>query len=159
MDIPHRDHSSLPPPPPTGSRPLRGPRAGRDPIDDAVTAVRVLADARADPPRFETIAILLDDRRCGHCIVVVDGTDPPDRVLDVVELLAEVGAGAGAHWLLLASVRPDGSIEPDDLDRWLEMNALADDAGLRILDWFVMGRDLTCPRDLFGEPPRWSCRR
>ncbi len=42
-----------------------------------------------------------------------------------------------------------------DVDRWLELSDLAEQAGVELLEWFVIGDAITCPRDLLGEPPRW----
>ena len=74
----------------------RIPRAGVDPIDRRRAALAVIRLAMHDPPTDETIALVLDDDRRGRTIVVVDGTDEPDSVLDVVERLADSIADSGA---------------------------------------------------------------
>jgi hypothetical protein len=38
------------------------------------------------------------------------------------------------------------------------MSDVAEQVGVEVLEWFVIGnsgRDVTCPRDQLGEPPRW----
>ncbi len=140
----------------------RCPRAGLDPIDGERDAVDVIALATHRPPRDETIAIVLDGAGCGIAIVVVAGTTEPDAVLDVAEFLTESMRGdERAAGLIIASVRASRrsrvfAAGRTDVDRWLEMSTIADDAGLRLVEWFVLDERLRCPRDLLGEPPRWS---
>jgi hypothetical protein len=139
----------------------RLPQAGIDPITDASTALLTLSVAIRRPLRHETIALLLDDRRCGLAVVVVSGTEPPDAVLEVVEFLADPNAHGGRlAALVVASVRPAGRDLDDvsvrrDIDRWLEMSDIAEQSGVEVVEWFVVGADVTCPRDDLGEPPRW----
>ncbi len=133
------------------------PRAGLDPIRCADQALAVINAVISDPPTDETVLVLLDTRRTGTCIVIVNGTSPPDRVVDAVEAIAEI-AGDGdddLEALVVASIRPGGGIDPGDGDRWLEMSDLTAAAGLELVEWFVLGDDIDCPRDLLGEPPRW----
>ena len=66
--------------------------------------------------------------------------------------------------LVVASIRPGRGPMPGDVDRWLEASAIADDAGVDLLEWFVIdggagAGTAWCPRDLLGEPPRWPPRR
>jgi hypothetical protein len=35
------------------------------------------------------------------------------------------------------------------------MSDIAEQAGVELLEWFVISGDVTCPRDQLGEPPRW----
>ena len=57
--------------------------------------------------------------------------------------------------LVMATVRPGGGPLEDDGDRWLEMSDLTSAAGVELVEWFVIGDEIHCPRDLLGEPPRW----
>ena len=57
--------------------------------------------------------------------------------------------------LVLATVRPGQGALAGDGDRWLEMSDLASAAGVELVEWFIIGADIHCPRDLLGEPPRW----
>ena len=135
----------------------RLPRAGVDPIDDAVAALAVIRVAVHQPPIHETVALVLDGDRTGRTVVVVDGTEHPDSVLDVVEHVAGSIASSGDGALVVATVRPNGAPVAGDEDRWLEASDLADDVGIELVEWFVLDGEGTtwCPRDLLGEPPRW----
>ena len=142
----------------------RAPRASVDPIDSARVPPSPSSTSRCDahwPPR--PIALVLDADRRGRTIVVVDGTAEPDSILDVVERMAESIAASGrAGALVMATARPGGGPEPGDEDRWLEASDIADDLGVELVEWFVIGGDVPtvaanawCPRDLLGEAPRW----
>ncbi len=139
------------------------PRATADPIDSPQAALAVIDLALSRPLTAETIALVLDQDRRGRTVVVVDGTEQPDAVLEVVERMAESIAATGhIGSLVVATARPGGGPEPGDADRWLEASDLADAFGVELLEWFVVGGDrptvaanATCPRDLLGELPRW----
>jgi hypothetical protein len=134
----------------------RPPRAGVDPIDCAESALAVIALAIARPPVAETIVLLLDHERRGMCVTVVSGTTRPDDAVEVAECLAAAGACTGRLGaLVLASVRPGLGALDGDGDRWLEMSDLTSAAGVDLVEWFIIGDDIHCPRDLLGEPPRW----
>ncbi len=134
----------------------RPPRAGIDPIDCAESALSVIALAIQRPPVAETIALLLDHDQRGVCVTVVSGTERPDDAIEVAECLAAAGAQTGRLGaLVLATVRPGHGALAGDGDRWLEMSDLTSAAGVELLEWFVIGTDIHCPRDLLGEPPRW----
>lgn len=156
----------------------RVPRAGLDPIDDPLTALAVIRLAVHVPHVHETVVLLLDHARCGVGITVVAGTECPDDVIDVAECLVTAAAGTdrvGA--MVVASVRPDGGpvcgvdgcdiggcdvggcdvdhVVEFDPERWIEMSEIAEEAGIELLEWFVIGRDVVTPRDQLGESPRW----
>ena len=137
----------------------RLPRAGVDTISCAETALLMLAMAIQQPLRAETVALLLDDQRRGIAVAVVSGTHQPDDVLEVVECFTRSAAHGGrVGSIIVASVRPDPADEATtatDVDRWLEMSDIAEQAGVELLEWFVIGGDVTCPRDQLGETPRW----
>ena len=137
----------------------RLPRAGVDTISCAETALLALAMAIQRPLRAETVTLLLDDQRRGVAVAVVSGTHQPDDVLEVVECFTRSAAQGGrVGSIIVASVRPDRSDEATtstDVDRWLEMSDIAEQAGVELLEWFVIGGEVTCPRDQLGEPPRW----
>ncbi len=135
----------------------RLPRAGVDPLDDAA-ALAVIRLAVHQPPIHETVALVLDGDRTGRTVVMVDGTEQPDSLLDVVEHVAGSIASSGRDGaLVVASVRPNGGPVEGDEDRWLEASDLADDVGVELVEWFVLDGEgaAWCPRDLLGEPPRW----
>jgi DNA repair protein RadC len=134
----------------------RVPRPDVDVLGDAATALALLHAMMASPPRSETIAILLDAERRGISVFVVNGTTAADAVLDVIEVI-----GAATHvddvldGVVLASVRPGGGVEPGDIDRWLGASDTLERRGVELVEWFVIGRAVECPRDLLGAPPRW----
>jgi len=138
--------------------PSHVPRARVDPIRSDTHAREVLAIARSVPPIDETIAILLDHTDRGRAVVIVPGTTEPDHVLGVVDEIVERAAPESeVAAIVLASVRPHRPVEPADIDRWLEASARCDDAGIDLMEWYVFSDDeIGCPRDRYGEPPRWS---
>ena len=144
----------------------RAPRAGIDPID---RPRRPRSPSSSSPctgrSTAETIALVLDADHRGRTVVVVDGTDDPDSVLDVVERLADSIAVGRARRRARRGVGPPGRGPlPGDGDRWLE----ASDARRRgrrrarssgSSSTAAPGRGTAwCPRDLLGEPPRWRAR-
>lgn len=137
----------------------RLPRAGIDTIACADVALLALAMAIQQPLRAETVTLLLDEQRRGIAVAVVSGTHQPDDVLEVVECFTRNSVHGGrVGSIVVATVRPDGADETtteSDVDRWLEMSDIAEQAGVELLEWFVIGGDVTCPRDRLGEPPRW----
>lgn len=145
----------------------RLPRAGIDTIDHPDIALAAISMAITRPLRSETILLLLDDARRGRAIVVVSDTTERDQVIEVVECVTQ---GEGCEHLgaiVVASVHPDHRQHldeahdeahdeaPGDVDRWLEMSEIAALAGVDLLEWFVIGRSISCPRDRLGEAPRW----
>ena len=40
-------------------------------------------------------------------------------------------------------------------DRTVQMSEIAELSGVEVLEWFVIDRAVSCPRDRLGEPPRW----
>ena len=120
----------------------RPPRAGIDPVDTAAAALAVIQLAMHRPRSDETIALVLDDDHRGRTVVVVDGTDDPDAVLDVVERVAESIAATGRDGVPRRGLDPAGRRpDPGDDDRWLEASDIADDAGVELLEWFVIAGD------------------
>jgi hypothetical protein len=144
----------------TAPVPSHLPRAGVDRITSQQAALSVVAMAIHRPLRHETIALLLDRQHRGSAVVVISGTEAPDDVIDVVSRLVSPFAHDGSIGaVVVASVRPGhpgaGAGEAD-IDRWLELSDIVHEAGAELLEWFVIDDAVTCPRDLLGEPPRWS---
>ena len=133
----------------------RLPRAGIDTIDHPDTALAAIAMAITRPCRSETILLLLDEARRGRAIVVVSGTTEPDQAIEVVECITQGTACEHIGAIVVASVRPDAGDHPADVDRWLEMSDIASLVGIELIEWFVIGRTISCPRDQLGEAPRW----
>lgn len=133
------------------------PRAHVDPIDSEWDALAVISLAMGDPPHDEIIAVLLDSERRGFGIVVVSGPPDADGIFAVIDVLTSATIDRDdAAGLVLASCRVGGGIEPGDAERWMEASDQCESAGLELVEWFVIGEQLSCPRDLIGEPPRWG---
>jgi hypothetical protein len=139
----------------------RLPRAGIDPITSHDDALVTVAMAVHRPLRPETIVVLLDGERRGIALVVVTGTTRPDDVLEAVECLTRPVTHAGrAGAVVVCSVRPvvgpgGAGDAVRDVDRWLELSEIAEGHGVELLEWFVIGAEVRCPRDDLGEVPRW----
>lgn len=139
----------------------RMPLAGVDPIDSEPVALCVLDMVVSRPLRHETIVLFLDQQRRGITFMVVSGTIAFDSLFDVIDVIVDQGVEfdeLGA--VVLFTVRPPvpgvADLHELDVDRWLEASAMLDDAGIELLEWFVVGASITSPRDLLGEPPRWT---
>lgn len=128
------------------------------PVRCATDALRVLFLAASQPLEPETLAFLLDRHGNGGVITVVSGTVDADSVLAVAECFARAAEGLPqATALVLATVRPNGRVLPGDIDRWLDASALAATHGVDLIEWYIIGASgAQCPRDLLGEPERWS---
>ncbi|HSL73842.1 MAG TPA: hypothetical protein VK853_05225 [Ilumatobacteraceae bacterium] len=131
----------------------RVPRGGIDPIRDEADALAVLA--LLAPFGHDTIALVLDDERRGNTAFVVTGTTDPDALFTVIDLCCAAST-VDAHALVLASSRPGGGIDWSDAVRWADATLQCDDAGVELIEWFVIGRQIERPRELAGDPPRWA---
>jgi len=60
--------------------------------------------------------------------------------------------------LVLATSRPGGDMQATDRERWIEAAMQCADGGIELVEWFVIGEHIACPRDLAGDPPRWGSR-
>ncbi len=131
------------------------------PVRSSTEALRVMLLATGRPLEAETMVFFLDDDGVGGVITVVSGTTDPDSVLSVTECLARAAEGTErARALVLATVRPGGGLHPGDPQRWHRLDGIVADHGLRLLEWFVIGaHGVHCPRDLAGQPERWSAPR
>ncbi len=136
---------------------LRLPVADVDTIDDPGLALTLIGELASDPPTHETLAILLDAERRGSTIMNIHGTVDNDSVLHVADHIIERGHridDIGA--VIIASMRPGGSDELDDVDRWLTIDEQLSLFGIELVEWFVIGRSVSCPRALLGDAPRWA---
>jgi hypothetical protein len=129
------------------------PRGGIDPIrseDDALAVIGFLG-----PLGHDTVALMLDTERRGSDIVVVTGTVDPDAVFTVIDLCA-ARRTVDHDALILATGRPGGGLRDDDAARWVEVDLECELAGLRLVEWFVLGWAVGLPRERAGDPPRWT---
>lgn len=131
-------------------------------VDDAGIALDVIRPSMCTPITAETIVLMLDECRRGHTIIRVNGTESPDALLEIVERFSETIASSGELGaLVVATIRPDELVLPDDAERWSEAADLAEAIGVELVEWFVIGRRcglevVRCPRELVGDPPRWG---
>jgi hypothetical protein len=113
------------------------PPARPRPLRDAEGALTVVSAACAEPPRPETICLLVDAARMPLSCLVVEGGDGPDDVLAIGELLAELSHGLPLAHVVLASCRPGLGLVADDIARWHALDALLTEDGVELVDWFV----------------------
>ena len=139
----------------------RPPRAGIDPVDSADAASAVIRLAVTRPMRSEVVVLVLDgDRRGAPSSSSTAPTSPtpssrswsdwPNR-----SSTRRAPPPSSSRWV------PGGGQLDDDADRWLEASDAAEQAGVELLEWFVISDDLGpptawCPLYLLAEPPRWS---
>ena len=136
------------------------PRAVAEPIDRHEIGLRTIVLSARLPPCDETIVLCLDDDRRAFATVVIAGTVEPDAVVDVVEYVTAPalhrGRLAGVVVGTIRTRRTDARAAEADIDRWMEISAIADDHGVDLVEWYVVEPDgACCPRDRLGEPPRW----
>lgn len=144
--VPTADHRHHHPPTPTSLPP---------PIRSRADALGLLSIAVQRPLRAETLCIPLDPEGQGVAILIASGTTVPDAVVGLVEFVAMSAEGGPTDRLVVASVRPHHDLLPDDVDRWLDASARAQQFGVLLLDWFVVSPSgIFTPRDLLGEPER-----
>jgi hypothetical protein len=131
----------------------RIPRGFVDPIESRADALAVLS--LAAPFGHDTIAILLDAERRGLGIFVVTGTIDPDAIFRIIDVCIDARY-TEVSGLVIATSRPGGDIQPGDRERWNEAALQCAGGGVELVEWFVIGRRITCPRELVGDEPRWD---
>jgi hypothetical protein len=122
----------------------------------------VIAGALQVPLIAETIVIMADHQAIGSAILSIGGTDEADHVIGVAEMLSSPVLPPtyppDTEMVILASVRPDDHLRHDDYFRWIAASELFADAGLRLVDWFIItSLDLPplCPRLDGNDPGGW----
>jgi hypothetical protein len=90
-----------------------------------------------------TAALLLDRSGGDGSVVVVAGADDAD-LEQLVPLLLDGSAGSPFTEIVLATTRPGSLAEVslDDINPWFSQEARAADAGVVVLDWFILAGDL-----------------
>jgi hypothetical protein len=133
------------------SRSRSGPRRARPPTDIPSSAtpfagpeeaLRLVFAAASDPPRHESIAVLLDGahRGLGPCLVC-DGASTAHQVIDLGRLIATVGEQEPSFGAaVLATCRPGQGIElqADDEAAFFTLRHDLAEAGVELLDWFLL---------------------
>ncbi|MEM9517282.1 MAG: hypothetical protein AAGA42_20710 [Actinomycetota bacterium] len=131
------------------------PAARIDPSRCAAQALNVICATATTPPTHEILVLVLDECQRGISILMVHDTFVRDAVYEVSRIVARgapVGVRASA---VVASIRPGGRADASDINRWYACDALLAEAGVVLLEWFVISDRVDCPRSLASEPPRW----
>ncbi len=135
----------------------RVPRARVDRIESHFDALRIVTISMATPAAHQIIAITLDAEQRGIHVLAINETTEPDALLGVVDMIVDSAAyDAEVHGLVLAAIRPGGDVDFADLGRWNEIDDLCASAGIDLIEWFVLGATISCPRDMCGTAPRWA---
>lgn len=126
----------------------------RDPHD----ALALILHADATSPGDKIVAIVLDHR--DRVISLLTVTSPPDAdgLFGVLEAIGRRNSAGLIRGVILASCRGDHGLDADDADRWMEASDLCTPYGIDLVEWFVVGPTIVCPRDILGEPPRWRTK-
>ncbi|HAP78358.1 MAG TPA: hypothetical protein DCR14_20035 [Acidimicrobiaceae bacterium] len=133
------------------------PRRLPPPLRNRAEALDLLDIAVQRPLRPETLCIPLDPSGQGASILIASGTNDPDAIFGLVEFMAMSAEGGPTDRLVMASVRPMHDLLPGDVDRWLDASAIAQGFGVLLVEWFVVSpTGVFTPRDLLGEPERWT---
>ncbi len=128
------------------SRPSRrSPRPARQSLRGPRDALDVITLAQSHPARPETICLLLDHAHRGVTVVIIEGSAPDDDLLGLGDLLVRAATESRAIGaVVLATVRPDRSHLPNANDerRWFDLRVRLEEAGVELLDWFVLSGGL-----------------
>jgi len=77
-------------------------------------------------------------------------------MLGVIDSLAESARTTlGVAGLVVASIRPNVDFEISDLARWHEADRSCWESDIELVEWFVVGTSISCPREFCGVPARW----
>ena len=133
------------------------PLARVDRITNAAAALALIDALTSEPPIYETLVVLLDHQQRGTAVWRLDNTVDNDSVLHTADHVIEVTHQTDhVGGVIIASVRPESSDELDDVDRWLTIDDQLGLVGIELVEWFVIGRSVSRPRALLGEPERWA---
>ncbi|MGD9792722.1 MAG: hypothetical protein AB7V43_04510 [Acidimicrobiia bacterium] len=115
---------------------IPGPNTLRGPED----ALSIFQAARSRPALEETFVLLLDDAHTGADIVCINDASSADCVQRIVTLLCGLAEQSWLAGLVVATARPFATtvVDDDDLHTWFTLRVLADDAGVDLIDWFVL---------------------
>ena len=122
------------------------PFAGIDVITDRGRALAAAALALDYPLRDQCVLIIVDAHRVGLGMIVVDGANYPDDIIEVATATTASIWRTGGRGVVAISVRPRTPPSADDFERWEEIDAILADANLEFIDWLIVADDL-----------RWMC--
>lgn len=131
------------------------PLAGIDAITDRGRALAAAALALDYPLSDQCVFVIVDEHRVGLGMIVVDGADHPDDIIDVATATTASIWRTGGRGVIAISVRPRTPPDTGDLERWKEVDAILADANLDLIDWLIVADDLRwmCPNA--EESRRW----
>lgn len=122
--------------------PRRHGRARHEPISPSLQSPeRALATIERllhQPRTAEVLCLLLDQAYRVCAVLVFDGEQTADDVVDAAEAVTHLTHDLAVQAAVLASSRPGHPFTPSDLDRWRHIDALFDGASIELIDWFVM---------------------
>jgi hypothetical protein len=115
---------------------ISGPNTLRGPAD----ALTIFRAAASQPAVDETFVLLVDDSHTGADIVCINDASSADCVQRVVTLLCGLADQSWLAGLVVATARPFATsmVNEDDLHTWFTLRVLADEAGVDLIDWFVV---------------------
>jgi hypothetical protein len=109
------------------------------PVRSAADALFLLGLAAQEPLAPATYTFFLDRDGAGGVITEVSGGAAPDSVLHIVGIMASAAQNVDhAELLVVATVRPDGSVLPGDADRWSAASEICSAHGITLVEWFVI---------------------
>ena len=129
------------------------PRPYVDSIYTLAEALGVASLALEHPLRAHTCALITDQQRRGLGLI-------RDRALNentIHDIVGQCSRIPNAHSIVLVSVRTVSPIQYGDIDMLHQCAMEADNAGLQLLDWVIVGRGgLYCPRSITDMPDPWA---
>lgn len=124
-------------------------------IDSISTLVEALGIASLTIPRPRTtgtIAVVTDAQLRGIAMLHL----PELAMHSVHEVVARCSHIAGAHAVVLVSVRTSSPVQPRDTELLQHLTQVLSHAGIALRDWVVVGKGgLYCPRSLLGLADPW----
>lgn len=136
-------------------------------LDDARCGqhVVVVADTESDDDVLEVAERVLDAAAASPVVdaIVVASVRPP-RPPRSAPHGDEVGdtSDVGHHSIDIDDPRFGADLLGPCLDdaeadalRWIELDQIAEEIGIGLVEWFVIGDTVTRPRELADDPPRW----
>jgi len=128
------------------------PRPFIDSISTLVEALGIASLTIARPRTSGTIAVVTDAQHRGIAMLHL----PELTTNSVHEVVARCSHIAGAHAVVLVSVRTTSPVQPSDIELLQHLIQVLHHAGIALRDWVVAGAGgLYCPRSLVGLADPW----
>jgi DNA repair protein RadC len=128
------------------------------PVMSREHAIAVVQSAMVQPPRPETTVLFLNHDLSCTSAVTVTGTVVPEAIIDVAEVTVKAAATQQQlSGLVFATVRPYEGVSECDTELWFDINDIANEAGVAVIDWLIFGRfGIFSPREMLGLASRWA---